>query len=46
MKIDNVTKDGKAADGFIIPAGAMFPLGCAIPNHSVDSTAAVSGQAE
>jgi hypothetical protein len=35
MKIDNVTKEGKGADGFIIPAGAMFPLGCAVPNHSV-----------
>jgi hypothetical protein len=35
MRIANVTKEGKAADGFIIPAGSMFPLGCAIPNHSV-----------
>lgn len=34
--IDNVTKEGKANDGFIIPAGSMFPLGCAIPNHSVN----------
>ena len=35
MTIDNVTKEGKANDGFIIPAGSMFPLGCAIPNHTV-----------
>ena len=33
--IDNVTKEGKNAQGFIIPAGSMFPLGCAIPNHTV-----------
>ena len=33
--IDNVTKEGKKADGFIVPAGSMFPLGCAIPNHTV-----------
>lgn len=35
MMIDNVTKEGKTNDGFIIPAGSMFPLGCAIPNHTV-----------
>ncbi|ORY31007.1 hypothetical protein BCR39DRAFT_593536 [Naematelia encephala] len=33
--IDHITKQGKTADGFIIPAGSMFPLGCAIPNHTV-----------
>lgn len=35
MQIDNITKSGKEADGFIIPAGSMFPLGCAIPNNTV-----------
>ncbi|KAK1926299.1 hypothetical protein DB88DRAFT_157884 [Papiliotrema laurentii] len=35
MQIDNVTLAGRKADGFIIPAGSMFPLGCAIPNHTV-----------
>jgi hypothetical protein len=39
MQIDNVTKEGKEADGFIIPAGAMFPLGAAIPNHIVSQVA-------
>ncbi|KAK4684920.1 hypothetical protein P7C73_g5239, partial [Tremellales sp. Uapishka_1] len=33
--IDNVTKEGKTASGFIIAAGGMFPLGCAIPAHTV-----------
>lgn len=33
-KIEFVTKAGKTADGFTIPAGSMFPLGCAIPNHT------------
>jgi len=33
--IDFITKEGQTADGFIIPAGSMFPLGCAIPNHTV-----------
>jgi hypothetical protein len=33
-KIEFVTKAGKEADGFTIPAGSMFPLGCAIPNHT------------
>lgn len=23
------------AEGFIVPAGSMFPLGCAIPAHTV-----------
>ncbi|EIW72606.1 hypothetical protein M231_05167 [Tremella mesenterica] len=33
--IDNITKEGKTADEFILPAGSMFPLGCAIPAHTV-----------
>lgn len=33
MTIDNVT-DGSKADGFIIPAGSMFPFGCTIPNNT------------
>ena len=37
MKIANVTREGKKADYYIIPAGSMFPLGCAIPNHSVSA---------
>jgi hypothetical protein len=35
MQIDNITKSGKEADEFIIPAGSIFPLGCAIPNNMV-----------
>jgi len=34
MVIDNVN-DATKAEGFIVPAGSMFPLGCAIPNNSV-----------
>jgi hypothetical protein len=33
-KIEYITKAGKEASGFTIPAGSMFPLGCAIPNHT------------
>jgi hypothetical protein len=33
-KIEFVTKAGKEASGFTLPAGSMFPLGCAIPNHT------------
>ena len=35
MRIANITEEGKRADYFVIPAGSMFPLGCAIPNHTV-----------
>ena len=34
MVIDNVN-DATKAEGFIVAAGSMFPLGCAIPNNSV-----------
>jgi hypothetical protein len=33
-KIEFVTKAGKEASGFTLPAGSVFPLGCAIPNHT------------
>ena len=33
-KIEFITKAGKEASGFTLPAGSMFPLGCAIPNHT------------
>jgi hypothetical protein len=32
--IDNVTKEGKTASGYIVAAGSMFVLGAAIPNHT------------
>jgi hypothetical protein len=34
MMIDNVTKEGKTASGYIVAAGSMFVLGAAIPNHT------------
>ncbi|WVQ80916.1 hypothetical protein IAT38_003023 [Cryptococcus sp. DSM 104549] len=33
--IDNVTSDGKAVTEFVVPAGSMFSLGAALPNHTV-----------
>ncbi|KAK8845582.1 hypothetical protein IAR55_006298 [Kwoniella newhampshirensis] len=33
--IDNVTKEGKTFSEFVVPAGSMFALGAAIPNHTV-----------
>ena len=38
--IDNVNDD-KKAEGYIIPAGSMFPLGCAIPNNTVSDTGTI-----
>ncbi|WVR03594.1 hypothetical protein IAU60_000586 [Kwoniella sp. DSM 27419] len=33
--IDNITKEGKTITEFIVPAGSMFSLGAALPNHTV-----------
>ncbi|KAK6905246.1 hypothetical protein I204_08097 [Kwoniella mangroviensis CBS 8886] len=33
--IDNITKEGKTVTEFIVPAGSMFTLGAALPNHTV-----------
>ncbi|WVF65936.1 hypothetical protein IAT40_000674 [Kwoniella sp. CBS 6097] len=33
--IDNVTKEGKTINEFVVPAGSMFSLGAALPNHTV-----------
>ncbi|WWD22531.1 hypothetical protein CI109_107024 [Kwoniella shandongensis] len=33
--IDNVTKEGKTITEFVVPAGSMFALGAALPNHTV-----------
>ncbi|WWC66810.1 uncharacterized protein I206_100717 [Kwoniella pini CBS 10737] len=32
--IDNITKEGKTINEFIVPAGSMFSLGAALPNHT------------
>ncbi|WVQ93567.1 hypothetical protein IAU59_000642 [Kwoniella sp. CBS 9459] len=33
--IDNVTGDTKTITEFVVPAGSMFSLGAAMPNHTV-----------
>nr|KIR83175.1 hypothetical protein I308_06515 [Cryptococcus tetragattii IND107] len=33
--LDNVTSAGKTITEYIVPAGSMFTLGAALPNHTV-----------
>ncbi|OCF31202.1 hypothetical protein I316_07170 [Kwoniella heveanensis BCC8398] len=33
--IDNVTDETKIIKDFVVPAGSMFSLGAALPNHTV-----------